>query len=286
MNTPNLTGARQVHRYPTIARRVLTVTRVEDLAPHYRRIHLTGDDLADGFPFAHFAPADHVKLFFPDPATGELNLPTPGARGLSIGHGPAPVSRDYTPRAWDPAARDLVIDFVLHDDGVAAAWAARAVPGSTLGVFGPRGSGYFPEDYPHYLIGGDETALPALARFLEEAPPHARVTAVITVADVVERIALETSPNATVHWVDRSTAVTAPGHGSALETALRAVPLDPSERTFVFVAGEAGALKPIRAYFRRELGMAPQQVEVKGYWKLGVAGLDHHSPEATGAEDD
>ena len=49
-------------------------------------------------------------------------------------------------------------------------------------------------------------------------------------------------------------------------------------------AGEANALKPIRRYLRRELGLSKDQVEVDGYWKKGDANLDHHPGEL--AEED
>lgn len=42
------------------------------------------------------------------------------------------------------------------------------------------------------------------------------------------------------------------------------------------IAGETNALRPIRRYFRHELGLAKKQLVVDGYWKRGVADFDHH----------
>ena len=64
-----------------------------------------------------------------------------------------------------------VIDFVLHGDGPAASWAANAVAGSLVGQGGPRGSLVVSDDFDWYLLAGDETALPSIARRLEELPP-------------------------------------------------------------------------------------------------------------------
>ena len=39
-----------------------------------------------------------------------------------------PVGAYYTVRAWRPEVAELDILFVLHGDGPASAWAARATP--------------------------------------------------------------------------------------------------------------------------------------------------------------
>lgn len=76
------------HRFK-IRRRTLTVRNKSRLTPKMIRLVLTGEDLAD---FNSLAPDDHIKLFF------------------EIG-GDKPEMRDYTPRAFDPAARTLTLDF-------------------------------------------------------------------------------------------------------------------------------------------------------------------------------
>ena len=281
---PNLTGTTQVEMLPTIGRRMLRVVRIEDVTPRYRRIVFTSDALGD-FPFCAFAPSDHVKLFFPDPRTGTCTLPRVTDRGWELPESAGePIFRDYTVRAYDPIARELAIDFVLHEHGIAGVWAGAARPGDELGQLGPRGTVRFPENLPRYIAAGDETALPAIARCVEEAPAGAHVTAVIEVASDAERQHIAAGPEVILdlRWVCRDTASIGPGHGSALETALRAVDIAPGEAIFVFAAGEAIMLKPIRRYLRRELGLAKEQVDVDGYWKRGTAGLDHHSPEAGG----
>lgn len=278
---PNRTGETQINFLSAIGRRILQVARVEDITPRYRRVVLTGDDLDSGFPFVPFAPSDHVKLFFPNPDTGELVVPTIAAKGWHYPEGAGePIFRDYTVRAFDAAARELTIDFVVHDHGISGVWAREARPGQELGVLGPRGNIIFPEDYPRYVAAGDETALPAIARLVEEAPAQARVTALIEVADTGEEQPISGPSSFDIQWVHRDSAPVGDGHLSALETALRAIDIDPSEQVFVFAAGEANAMKPIRRYLRRELGLPKQQVDVDGYWKKGTANLDHHSNES------
>src|SRR5699024_12057923 len=69
---PNRTGEQRLSFQPKLVRRDLTVARVEDITPRYRRIVLTGEVLAEGYPFVRFACNDHVKAYFPDPRTGHI----------------------------------------------------------------------------------------------------------------------------------------------------------------------------------------------------------------------
>lgn len=284
---PNRTGTTQVNFIDPIGRRILEVARVDGITPRYRRITLTGDDLAGGFPFVHFAVTDHVKLFFPHPESGDLVMPTIGAHGWAFAEGAGePIYRDYTVRAFDAEQGELTIDFVVHDHGVAGVWARDAAVGDRIGVLGPRGNVLMPEDIDHYFIAGDETALPALARFIEEAPADSRVTAIIEVADSGEVQSLHGEAAITLHWVHRDSFPVGEGHGSALETAVRGVAVDTNERVFAFAAGEATMLKPIRRYLRRELGLAKERVDIDGYWKRGTANLDHHNNELSDDHED
>ncbi|MET0419356.1 MAG: siderophore-interacting protein [Actinoplanes sp.] len=278
---PNLTGELQFNYMDRLVRRDLRVARTEDITPRYRRVVFTGDDLAGGFPIANFSP-DHVRVFFPHPETGELVAPREQPDGSWPNEGGAgdPIHRDYTVRAWDPEARELSLDFVLHGRGVAGRWAKQAKPGDPLVVNGPSSNWRLPENYPHYLALGDETALPALARIIAEAPAGSHVTALIEIADAGEEQKLTGQAAVDLRWVHRDSAPVSEGHLSALETALRAwqPPADPAS-LFAFAAGETNSLKPIRRYLRNEVGLTKDQVVVDGYWKRGVGGFDHHDSD-------
>lgn len=273
---PNLTGKLQLNFQSRIIRRDVQVARVEDITPRYRRIVVTGDDLI-GFPFERFSPGDHVKAFFPDPATGRLLAYRDTGDGWELDGDGVPIHRDYTVRAWDPDSNSLTLDFVLHAHGVAGVWARRAQVGDRLVVNGPSANQLLPVNYAHYLAIGDETALPAIARIIEEAPAGSRVTAVIEVADAAEEQRLSGAADVVLQWIHRDSGLVADGHVSVLETAVRALQLPPDlSSLFVFAAGETGAMKPIRRYLRHELGIPKKQVEVDGYWKRGVVDFDHH----------
>ena len=113
--TDQLTVQRVRH---TLKLRALTVLRTQRLSPCFVRVTLGGDAL-DGFISASFD--DHVKLMLPAPGQTELVLPSADPQGPRFPEGAVPpVMRDYTPRRFDAAARELDIEFALHGDGPAA----------------------------------------------------------------------------------------------------------------------------------------------------------------------
>ena len=247
--------------------RVLTVVRTEQLTPHMRRITLAGDDL-DGF----VSPAhdDHVKLFFPAPGQASPVFPVlgNGANPIQYAPGARPIARNYTPRRYDAERRELEIDFVLHGDGPASLWAAQAAPGQTLGVGGPRGSMLVPLDFDWYVLVGDQTALPAIARRLEQLPSGARAIAVIETVDDGEQVALESQAQVDIHWVGRNGR-----SGTLLLEALQRIALPHDGDGFVWVACEHAQVKGLRAHFI-DAGVPKQHLHVASYWKHGAA--EHH----------
>lgn len=275
---PNRTGRTQVNRVTKLNRRVLTVSRIEDITPGYRRIYLSGEDLNEGFPYVHLAVSDHVKVLFPPAGSREVSIPERGPNGWILPEGtPPPVMRDYTVRRWLPDTREVVFDFVVHDHGVAGRWARQAQVGDQLGVLGPRGNVIFPENYAHYVLIGDETALPSIQRFIEELPAEATIDVLVQAANAAEIQYLGGRPGLNVTWLDRSKAGT-----SSLAAAVQDLTLPEGDDWFVFAAGEVGDLKPVRDWFRIDRGLPKERVMVSGYWQKGVDNFDHHN---TGIED-
>ena len=268
-----------------MAIRRLTVSHTDQLTPSMVRITLVGDTLDD---FSAPGPTDHVKLFFPDPATGRLTVPEVRSDGIHRPTDGVIISRDYTPREYRPApfgAAELDIDFVLHSPdpahgdpkdraggGPASAWAASAQPGDEIAVAGPRGSHLAPQDASEAVLIADETALPAFTRWLAMLPESTRITALLDVADeeVEPYLSEEQLSRASVEWLYREDG---PGQ---LEEAVRSLALGPD--VYVWAAGEASALVPIRRFLKHEAGLRQDQLDVQGYWKRGIVNRDHHEP--------
>ncbi|WP_370938246.1 siderophore-interacting protein [Amycolatopsis sp. cg13] len=252
--------------YPIRIRRA-EVVRTSAVGAGLLRVTLGGPGTA-GFE-AH-SPDEHVKILFPD-ADGQLRLPEANGDLLRWPK-PSPVSREYTVRRYDPASGELDLDVALHDGGLGSDWARAVQPGEAVHVAGPPGGLIVPHNYDRYLLAGDITALPALARWLEELPRTAVGWAFAEVADASEEIDLDAPEGVEVHWLHRGAA--APGSVELLADAVREVKVPEGERLYAWIAGEAGAIKPLRRWLRDDLGLAREDYDVTGYWKRGVADFD------------
>lgn len=260
-------GVRRIRHELKLRR--LTVTDWHDLTPKMRRITLGGAEL-EGFVSA--AHDDHVKLFFPTP-DGRLSLPEFGPNGPVFPAGPRSEARDYTPRRYDAAAGRLDIDFVLHGDGPASSWAANVERGQEIGVGGPRGSFVVFGRYDYYLLAGDETALPAIGRRIEELPAGARVIAVVEIADVSEEQHFASAADVELRYLHRNGA--AAGTTQLLQDALESLKL-PEGSGFHFVGAEAQTARDLRALLVEQRGIDPDRVKASAYWHLGIAGAHGH----------
>lgn len=223
-----------------LKRRTLSIRRVEILSPHVRSVTLGGEDLAE---FVSLSFDDHIKLFLP---------------GLD---GAPAVARDYTPRHFDRAARELTIEFALHGDGPATAWAVQASLGQQIDIGGPRGSFIVPMDLDWHLLVGDASALPAIARRLAELPADATVSAIIQMADLADRRSLSSAAKVQVQWVSDDAQCLA---------AVRAWQ-HPAGEGFAWCAGEATSMAALRRVLVDELALDRHAVRAAAYWKRDAA---------------
>lgn len=254
--------------------RPLEVRRASLITPRMKRITLGGPELEG---FVTLAPEDHVKLFFPAPGREDPVLPIVGPLGLAlpIGAKGKPISRDYTPRRYDPSVGELDIDFFLHGDGVAARWAAQAGAGQRIGVGGPRGSYVLSGDFDWHLLVGDETSLPEMSRRIEELPAGVRAYALIAVTDGGEEQPFETPAEVVVRWVHR--AAHEPTEEGPLASELRRFQLPPGNG-FTWIAGEASEVRSAYRHLVNERGVDRALVHASGHWKRGISNHDHHEP--------
>ena len=244
-----------IHRVShEIKRRKLEVLRVKDITPKMRRITLHGPDLTG---FISLGTDDHVKLIFATTPEEQAALDSfvPGAPS----DGPKPVMRDYTPRRYDSASGELDIDFVLHGDGPAASWAEQAEPGQFLHIAGPRGSMIVPDIFDSYLLIGDETALPAIARRLETLPAHRNALVVVEVADQGEQQVFDSQAQVDVIWIVR-------GEQNLLDVTRRLEM--PEGKLYAWVATESGLSRKLRRVLLDEFGLEEEFVKAAGYWRI------------------
>lgn len=243
-----------IHRVThEIKRRRLEVLRVVDITPRMRRITLGGPELAG---FISLGSDDHIKLLFPQNAAEQAALDSPDFN--LRGDGPQPAMRDYTPRRYDLGIGELDIDFVLHGDGPASTWAEQAKVGQHLHIGGPRGSMIVPDIFDSYLLIGDETAIPAIARRLDELPAGRKVLAVIEIANAAEQQPLASAAEVEVIWVVR-------GQDDLLET-VQNLTL-PGGSLYSFVATESKLSRQVRRVLLDTHNVNESFLKAVGYWQ-------------------
>lgn len=156
-------------------------------------------------------------------------------------------SRYYTVRSW--SGSELILDIVVHDEGLVTEWAMTECVGDVVSVSEPKGS-YLPAQGASWVVLlGDLTALPAIAR-IREASSDA-VQAYVSSAD---------GPIAGysegVTWLPAGT-----------ELAAFVESFDwPSGEGYFWMAGESAQMRQIRRHVRRELGWDASRQDLMGYW--------------------
>jgi NADPH-dependent ferric siderophore reductase len=242
---------------------VLTVTAVRAVTPAVRRVTLTAA------PQVVAAAGPTISLLVPrvgdrSPAwpqiarDGRIVWPQ-GSHGVSL--------RKYTARRQDAAAGEVDIDFVLHGDGPAAAWAAAAAPGHQLGVASAASLGEAAAGW--LLLIGDETAIPAIGRILADAAPATRGLALLEVAGPEEQQPLTGPPGMEVRWLHRDGVE--PGLSPMLVDAVAGLRPPAGDDVFAWVAAESATVQAVRADLRSRWGLRRGQHHAIGYWRRGRA---------------
>ncbi|WP_028649829.1 siderophore-interacting protein [Nocardiopsis sp. CNT312] len=263
--------SRPLQVYPIVLRRT-SVARIVDVTPNMRRITLTGDELFGGTmgggherpPFRSNGFDDHIKIVVPAEDGTVPHIGTQEEQRFAWNPEGFARTRDYTVRAWDPDTGTLDIDIVRHDHGLASSWALRAQEGDTLHFAGPKTCALRNDEAEWHLLAGDETALPAIGRWLEEAPEGTRGHVIVEVPTAEDRQEIGTAADVDIEWLVRDGAPA--GTSTLLFEAVRRLAV-PEGRVYAWVGGEAMTVAPIRRHLRKDLGLPKEDVEVVGYWR-------------------
>ncbi|WP_127505735.1 siderophore-interacting protein [Actinoplanes solisilvae] len=290
------------------------VRAVRRLSPHFVRVTFTGDDLDR---FADNGFDQRIKLIPPLPGAGLAHVPTGEdwyARWRELPEDQRNPIRTYTVRAVRPELREVDVDMVLHGvNGPASRFAAEAAPGARAYLLGPNadfagvhgGIDFHPPAHIEcLLLGGDETAVPAITQILAGLPADARGEALLEVPSAADAQELIAPAGVRVTWLARDDAA----HGAKLVPAVRAaarrilgddgdegdgqpgpvveledVDVDhdilwevPEQVTdasnfYAWLAGEAAVIKTLRRHLVSERGVDRRLVAFMGYWRLGRA---------------
>lgn len=239
-----------------------TVVSAQDVTPRMRRVTLS---LADVSPFV--GGNMHVRLLVPPKGRSPVwpNLQENGRIGWPEGDDEL-VVRVYTIRAVDPEANCVSIDILQHPaKGVltpGADFARDAVPGERVAIMGPGGGG-LPEARDIFFAG-DESALPAIARMVEEAPPCVTMKAIIEVEDAGEEQPIHGQALVHVEWLHRASY--APDVANPLVDRVKAELEDVKADTFVWFAAEKTDVRTIKRHLADRQRDRKRQY-VAWYWE-------------------
>ncbi|GAA0980572.1 hypothetical protein ENKNEFLB_01995 [Nocardioides aquaticus] len=214
-----------------------TVVAREQVSPHLVRLRLSGAGMG-GFTSSG-VPDEWVSLVVP----GQFQ------------------ARYYTVRSWDGA--ELVLDVVVHDEGLVTEWVARDCTGEEVVVSDARGSYDPPPDAGWVVLVGDLTALPAMARVCETTDLPVRVWAEVPDDPRLLADYLPTSGagGAEVTWVP------SPGDGTSGLAAVVEELVWPDGPGYFWMAGESSQMRAIRKQVMREKRLASHEYAVMGYWR-------------------
>jgi len=165
--------------------------------------------------------------------------------------------------AADAEAGWVEFDFVIHGDGPGSRWAAEAPLGSSAAIGGPRRSSTISGEPDAWFLAGDETAVPAITRFLAARRPGTPARVILEVAPENRLVPMPSGPGIHVTVLTRD--------DDSLPAALAA--LGESDRprgaVLAFVASEAGVVPAARALLLDRWGLPEAAVVAKGYWRRG-----------------
>ncbi|WP_250400588.1 siderophore-interacting protein [Streptomyces cellostaticus] len=250
----------------------LQAVRTRRLGPSLVRVTFAGDDLR---AFHSDGRDQSLSLFLPHPGQAEPVVPLELGDGWWQGWRELPdgvraVMRSYTLRALRRDPDEIDIDFALHTPaGPASRWASRTAPGDRVLLLGPaiadnRAIRFRPPaDTDLVLLWGDTTAVPAATAILESLPARTRVRAWLEVPHPGDIQDVATRADAEITWLVHH-------DGSPTGDSVRSARLPVTERPYVWLAGESGRVRELRAHFTSERGFDRRRIAFVGYWRRGL----------------
>ncbi|MEM9550577.1 MAG: siderophore-interacting protein [Pseudomonadota bacterium] len=233
-----------------------TRTQVVDcrkISPNFARLRLNGDFSA----FARPGAGLHFRFLLGPDGAGLPYLDADGLTawpgGIRAWHRPP-----YTVR-WISETADMIdIDIVLHEGGRVTDWCLQLNPGDLVALNGPSGSKQPPARW--LALFGDETALPVIARILEDAAPDTEGHAVIAVRDPADAQQIRTQTIIQTEWIDMA-------DPEAMVARIQDLALPGTDR-HAFYGGERAQAERIRALFQ-DKGLVASEAKSASYWTRG-----------------
>lgn len=180
--------------------------------------------------------------------------------------------RYYTVRRYDDD--EVVLDVVIHDEGLVTEWASDDCVGDRVVVTGAQGSFAPPGDAAWLLLVGDLTGLPAMARICEgidqlDGLDQLDCRSTHIWAEVPDGLPGYLPEGVDVTWLEP------PAAGqSRLAEVVEAIDW-PEGDGYFWMAGESAQMRAIRKHLMRERRLPSTAYDVMGYWRAVSARQPH-----------
>ena len=162
--------------------------------------------------------------------------------------------RYYTVRSL--VADRLVLDVVVHAEGLVTDWATGDCEGDHVVVTGAQGSFEPPAGASWLLLVGDLTAMPAIARITETTDLPTRVW-----AEVPDDLTGYLPDGPEVTWLSPPSA-----DQSRLAEVVEGIDW-PAGDGYFWMAGESAQMRAIRKHLMRDRRLPSASYDVMGYWR-------------------
>lgn len=236
--------------------RFAQVVSAEEKRKGFITVRVAGDDLSRFFgDHIHFrlllAPAGR-KPFWPYiDADGNSAWP----EGEDEFHRPV-----YTVRSIDDDGRGFAFDVYVHGTGRACKWAKSVKAGDEIALVGPGGSGLL--NTKTILMGGDETAYPAITRILEKLPSDCVGNVHLLAESEALKQDFPAPKGVKIHWYMRD-AQTDP----LVEALLASEVAESGAERFGWFAAEFEQVQQVRKHFKKTLGLGKTEQLCVAYWR-------------------
>ncbi len=249
-------------------RTIVRVARKEFLTPNYLRIILKCDDIVH---YKDVTLGVNNKLFIPPKGHSKVELPEFNEETRmweTQDEAIRPTVRTYTHRAIDVEAKELTIDFAVHEgDSIACEWALNAVENDEVGLTMKMKHKDTLAEADYYLFVTDMTGIPATAALIEKLPSNVKATVVteVTTENDILPEHYQSEADVELHWLINAH----PEKGSNLfELTKTMIDLMP-ESHFLHTTAEFSTVKQLRDYLRNEKGWGFKEFYACAYWQIG-----------------
>ncbi|OYQ75139.1 siderophore-interacting protein [Wohlfahrtiimonas sp. G9077] len=252
----------QVHRT------VVRVARKEFITPNFLRVILKCDDAER---YKDVPIGVNNKLFIPPIGQSTVQMPTFNAQLQQwevVDEALRPTVRTYTHRAFDLDAKELCVDFAVHEgESVACQWALNAKIGDEVGYAMKLGNKALVPTVKDYLFVTDMTGIPAVAAIVSTLPEDAHATIITEVLGEVDIYPehYQSAATLTLHWHTNFY----PYNGSDLFEHAKSLINTLDADHFVHVTAEFNTVKQFRDHLRNTLSYTKDEFYGCAYWQIG-----------------